>query len=139
MAVDLGSINWLAILACIVTGQILLSIWFIPLFGEAWAKEYGGEGTTRQQHTAEVPPYTYLIGAVCVMLLSIAVSVLQTALGVENIGGALQLAFFLATMVFIAMAMPAYAFLRRWTAFLLGAGSQVVVIFAVSIILVLWR
>ena len=139
MAIDLGSVNWLAILACVVVGQILLTIWFVPLFGDAWAKAYGGEGMTRQQHTAEVPPYTYAIGAGCVFLLSVGVALLQSALGVEDVGGALQLALFLSVMVFGAMAMPAYAFLKRWNAFWLGAGSQLVVILTVSTILALWR
>jgi len=139
MDIDLGTVNWLAILACVVVGQGLLTAWFVPLFGEAWAEEYGGAGTTRQQHTSELPGYTYAIGAGCVFALSLGVSVLQSALGIEGVAGALQLALFLAATVFVAMAMPAYAFLRRWRAFAIGAGSQLVVITVVSVILALWR
>ena len=139
MELSFSEINWLAILACVVAGQVLLTIWFVPLFGEAWAKAYGGEGMTREQHTKEVPPYTYAIGAACVFLLSVGLSVLQTALGATDVASALQLAAFLSVAVFVAMAMPAYAFLRRWNAFFLGAGSQLVVIFVNSIILALWR
>lgn len=138
MAIDFGAVNWLAVLACVVVGQILLTIWFIPLFGEAWAKAYGGPNMTREQHTAEVPGYTYAIGAGCVFVLSVGVSLLQAGLGVSTVGGALQLALFLSVFVFVAMAMPGYAFLRRWNAFFIGAGSQVVLIVAVSLILAMF-
>jgi len=138
MDLDFGQLNWLAILACVVAGQIVLTLWFVVLFGEPWAKAYGGGAMTKAQHTKEVPPYTYGIGAACVFLLSVGVSVLQTALGVDGVGGALQLACFLSVAVFVAMAMPAYAFLRRWNAWAIGAGSQIVLIFVVSTILAMW-
>ena len=131
-------INWLAVLACVAAGQVLLTVWFVVLFGEPWARAYGGEGMTKAQHTKEVPGYTYAVGAVCVLVLTLVVAVLQAGLGVQSIGGALKLAGFLA-LVFLAMALPGYAFLKRWNAFFLAAGSQVVVLVAVSIILAVWR
>jgi len=139
MDLDFGSIHWPAILACVVAGQITLTVWFVALFAKPWAKAYGGDEMTPQEHTKEVPPYTYGIGAACVFLLSIGVSLLQDALGVDGIGGALQLACFLSVSFFVAMAMPAYAFLRRWNAWLIGMGSQLLLITVVSIILALWR
>lgn len=137
MDIDFGAVNWLAILACVIVGQILLTVWFVPVFGDAWAKEYG-EGMTRAEHTAAVPPYTYAIGAGCVFLLSVGLSMMHHALGIESVGGALQLAGFLAVTVFVAMAMPAYAFLQRWNAFLIGAGSQLLLIVVLSVILAAW-
>lgn len=135
----LAAIHWPAIGACVVAGQIILTLWFVVLFGGPWAKAYGGEGMTKAQHTKEVPGYTYALGAACVFLLSVGVSVLQSALGVSDVAGAMQLALFLAVAIFVAMAMPAYAFLRRWSAWLIGAGSQIVLICVVSTILVLWK
>ncbi|MFT5679399.1 MAG: hypothetical protein ACI8RZ_000303 [Myxococcota bacterium] len=134
----LEHVNWLAILACVVAGQILLTVWFVVVFADPWAKAYGGEGMTRAEHTKAVPGYTYAIGAVCVFVLSLGLSLLQGALGVEGVGEALQLAGFLSVVIFVAMAMPAYAFLRRWRAFAIGAGSQLALIVVVSSILALW-
>ena len=139
MKLGLDQINWLAVVACVVAGQVVLTIWFVALFGEAWAKAYGGEEMTKAQHTKEVPGYTYAIGALCVFLLSVGVSLLQTAFQVQGVAGALQLALFLSIAVFVPMAMPAYAFLKRWRAFLIGAGSQVVLVSIVSVILALWK
>jgi hypothetical protein len=139
MNLSFASINWLAILACVVAGQVILTVWFVALFAKPWAVAYGGEGTTPKQHTQAVPGYTYGIGAVCVLLLSLGVSVLQTALGVNSVGDALQLGLFLALSIFVAMAMPAYAFLRRWSAWFISAGSQITLICVLSVILALWR
>jgi len=138
MLFDFSAINWLAVLACVVAGQIVLTVWFVALFGEPWAKAYGGEGMTKQQHTKEVPGYTYGIGAFCVFLLSVGLSLLQAALGVDGVGGALQLGLFVGVCFFVAMAMPAYAFLRRWDAWLIGAGSQLLLICVLSVILALF-
>lgn len=139
MELGLGQINWVAILACVVAGQIWLTLWFVGFFGEPWARAYGGEGMTRAQHTAEVPMYTYGIGALCVAALSIGISLLQTAFRVEGVLGALQLAAIVVIFVFVPMAMPAYAFLRRWSAFAIGAGSQITLVAILSCIVALLR
>ncbi len=133
-----GEINWLAVLACVVAGQVLLTIWFVALFAAPWAKAYGGEGMTKQQHTKEVPPWTYGVGAACVLALSIGISLLQAGLGVDGVGDALTLACFVSVGLFVPMALPAYAFLKKWDAFVIGAGSQVALVFAVSAILAVW-
>lgn len=133
------AINWLAILSCVVAGQIVLTIWFVALFGRPWAKAYGGPEMTQKQHTKEVPGYTYAIGAVCVLMLSLGLSFLHAALGVGNIFEALLVAGVLSATIFIPMAMPAYAFLRRWSAWWISVGSQLAVIAVVSVILVLWQ
>ena len=133
------AIDWLAIASCVVAGQLILTIWFVALFGRPWAKAYGGPEMTPKQHTKEVPGYTYGIGAACVLLLSLGLGFLQTALGVSRIFEALFLAGILSATIFIPMAMPAYAFLRRWGAWWISAGSQLAVIAVVSVILVLWR
>lgn len=139
MNLPFDEINWLAILACVVAGQIVLTIWFVALFGEPWARAYGGSAMTKSQHTKEIPGYTYAIGALCVLALSLGISLLQAALEVADVGGALTLALLLGVTIFGAMAMPAYAFLKRWSAFWIGAGSQLVLICIVSIILALWQ
>lgn len=137
MSLGFAEINWIAVVACVVAGQIWLTVWFVVLFKEPWARAYGGEGMTAAQHTKEVPMYTYGIGATCVFALSIGLSLLHTAVGATGIGDALVLACLLAVTVFVPMAMPAYAFLKRWNAFLIGAGSQITLLFILSTILAL--
>ena len=53
MEINLGAVNWLAIFACVVVGQVFLTVWFVPLFGEPWAKAYGA--ADKKQHAKEIP------------------------------------------------------------------------------------
>ena len=128
-------LQWVAILVSVVVGQIVSTLWFVALFGEPWAREYGVASS--KEHTKEVPPYTYAVGIACTTALAISLAVLQRAFGVQSVGGALQLAGFVSVGLCIATGVPGQAFLRRWRVALLACGSQVAMIVAMSIVLVL--
>ena len=136
MAAHFGNLNWLAILACVVVGQVFLTVWFVALFAKPWAKEYGVEDP--KQHTSEVPGYTYAIGAVCVALLSIGLGVVQSAMGVEGVLDGLMVGAFVALTFALATALPGYAFLKRYGAFSLALGSQTTLILILSTVLAAW-
>jgi len=53
MELTLSGINWFAVLASIAAGQVISTVWFVVLFGDPWAREYGA--ADKKQHTAEVP------------------------------------------------------------------------------------
>lgn len=137
MELTYSGLNWLAIFASFVVGQVVLTVWFAALFGEPWAKEYGA--TTKQEHTKAIPPYTYAIGAFCMLLLVTGLAVLQRALGVSTVGAGVGLGLFVALHVSIATALPGYAFLKRLNAFSLAIGAQVVAVVLVSAILAAWQ
>ncbi|MCA9705016.1 MAG: DUF1761 domain-containing protein [Myxococcales bacterium] len=118
-----------------IVGQLVSTIWFVVLFGEPWAREYGA--SSKQQHTKEVPPYTYGVGLLCTATLVVALALLQRALGVTTMGGALGLAAFVSVGFCIATGVPGQAFLRRWRVAALAFGSQVAMIVAISAALVL--
>ena len=128
--------NWLEVIACVVIGQIFLTIWFFAIFGEPWARAYGA--ADKAQHTKEIPGYTYAIGLICMILLVIGLASLQSALGVTTLGQGLALGLFVAIHFAIATAVPGYAFLKRWSACVLAVGSQTVLILLLSVILALW-
>ncbi len=135
MSLPFDSINWLAILVCLVVGQVLLTVWFAVIFKEPWARAYGGPEMTAKQHTKEVPGYTYAIGALCVVVLSLGLGLLRAMLGVQGVGASLGLGVFVGVAFFVPMAAPAYAFLRRGSAFALAAGSQLALVLALSLVL----
>ena len=137
MEFSVAKLDWLELLLCVVVGQALLTMWFAVLFAAPWARAYGGPSMTKAQHAQEVPGYTYAMGAVCVLLLSIGVAFLQQVIDSGTIGDAVLLALFLGIFVFLAMSIPGYAFLRRWSALLISAGSQLVLILVISVVLVL--
>lgn len=136
MIFDFAGLNWLAVLACVVLGQVVLTVWFAVIFSEPWAKAYGA--ADKAQHTAEVPMYTYGIGLACMVLLTLGLAILQKNLGVSGIAGGLSVGIFVAVMFCVATAMPGYAFLRRWSAFVLAIAAQILVILLNSVILAVW-
>ncbi len=132
---NLEQLNVVTLLVCIAIGQVFLTIWFVPLFGKPWARAYGVDDP--KEHTKAVPAYTYAIGAGCVLLLSVGLSLLQAWLRVETVGEALLIGLFVAIHFSIATALPGYAFLRRWRAFFLAIGSQTSLILILSAVIAL--
>ena len=137
MEIDVGRLHWPAIVTCVVVGQVVLTVWFVVLFGTPWARAYGA--TSRAQHTKEIPSYTYAIGAVCTLLLTVGLAVLQASLNIMTGTDGLVLGLFVALCFSVATAVPGYAFLRRWPAGFMAIGSQTLLIVIVSVILAAWQ
>ena len=137
MDLHLSSLNWFAIGTCLVFGQVFLSVWFIVLFGNPWAKEYGV--ADKKQHTKEIPGYTYGIQALCTFMLILGLAMLQSTLGVNTFTDGITLGLFVALFYSIATALPGYIFLKRMNAFWMAMGSQTILILVVSIILAVWQ
>ncbi len=137
MELSLAGINWIAVGACIVAGQVLLTVWFAAIFAKPWARAYGVDDP--KQHTREVPGYTYAIGLACTALATVGIAVLQAALGARGAGDGAALGLLLALCFGAATAVPGYAFLKRWSACGLAVGSQAMLIMAVSAVLAIWR
>ena len=137
MEVSLSEINWPAVGASVVAGQIISTLWFTVLFGDPWAKEYGAED--RKQHTKDIPGYTYAVQVACTIALVLTLALLQVWLGVESIVDARVLAVVVSIGFCVATLLPGQAFLGRWRVFAIAAGSQGAMIFAISIILGAWH
>lgn len=137
MEFNFETLNWAAIGICIVVGQLFLTAWFTVLFGTPWAKAYGVK--TKEEHTKEVPAYTYGIGLICTVLLTLGIALLQSNLAIHSLGDGLFLGIMLAIFFCISTALPGYAFLKRWNAFALAIGSQTLLIIMISIILAIWK
>lgn len=132
-----GNLNWLAILVSVIAGQIILTIWFAAVFADPWAKAYGA--ADKSQHMREIPGYTYAVGLVCMIALTIGLALLQQGLGITTLGAGLGSGLLVALCFSAATLLPGYAFLKKWDAAVLAAGSQFVVILVVSAILAVWQ
>ena len=137
MEIPFAEFNWLAIIASIIAGQVISTVWFVPLFGEPWAQEYGA--TDRQSHTSEIPGYTYGVQIACTIIMVLTVATLQKWLGTNTFGGGLSLGLLLAIGLVLATGIPGQAFLKRWRVAALASGCQAVMIIAISIILAVWQ
>ena len=129
MSIDFSMINWMAVLASIVAAQVISTVWFVVLFGEPWAKEYGAED--KKEHTKAIPPYTYGVQLMCTVTLVIALALLQQTLGVTSVGGALSSALFVILGFVISTGLPGQAFLKRWRVAAIAYGSQAAMILVI--------
>lgn len=137
MNLDLLNLNWLAIIVCLIFGQAFLSVWFIVLFGTPWAREYGVQN--KQQHTKEIPGYTYAVQALCTLLLIIGIAMMQNLVGIDTFQAGILFGLFVAVFFAIATSLPGYIFLKRMNAFLLAMGSQAILVIVFSAILAIWK
>ncbi len=137
MDMPFSDFNWAAIVASIVAGQVIATVWFVVLFGDPWAKEYGA--ADKKQHTAEVPGYTYGVQVLCTVALVFGIATLQRWLEVDTVGEALGSALFVSLHFVVATLLPGQAFLKRWRVAAIAGGSQVAMIVGISLILALWQ
>ena len=137
MSFAFADLNWLAIVVSIVVGQILSTVWFTVIFGEPWAREYGASSS--QEHTKELPFYTYIVGILSTAVLTLTIALLQKSLSISTVASALSLGLTLAIGICVATILPGQAFLKRYRVFAIAAGSQAVLILVISIILALWQ
>lgn len=136
MEIEFAALNWWGVLVGVIAGQVVSTIWFVVLFGEPWAREYGA--SSKQEHTKEVPPYTYGVGLLCTVLLVLSLALLQKALAITTVAGALHLGIFVSVGFCIATGVPGQAFLRRWRVALIAYGSQTAMILVISTVLALF-
>ena len=136
MLFNLAALNWIAIVTCVIVGQIFLTVWFAVLFAEPWAKAYGA--ADKAEHTKAIPGYTYGIGLVCMILLVIGLALVLNAAGVTTLGAGLGAGALIGVCFAAATALPGYAFLARFDAATYAIGSQVVLILILSAILGGW-
>lgn len=137
MDLHLSELNWPAVVASIVAGQVISTLWFTVLFGDPWAKEYGA--ADKAQHTKEIPPWTYGLQALCTVFLVLGIAILQRAFGVDSAGDAVLSALFVAIPFAAATILPGQIFLKRYRVAAIAIGSQVAMIVGISLILGLWR
>ncbi len=137
MEFNLSDFNWGAIAASVLAAQGIATVWFVVLFGEPWAKEYGAPN--KRQHTQEVPLYTYAVQVLCTAVLVLSLAVLHRWLAIDSVSEAVALGLFVSVGFCVATGLPGQAFLKRWRVALMAYGCQTTMILGISVILGAWR
>ena len=75
---DMGSINWLAILACVVAAQGIGFIWYSkPVLLNPWLKSIG----KKQNITENANPMTYILTILAAVIIAIFLTFVIAAMG----------------------------------------------------------
>ena len=137
MTLDFTALNWAAIGASVVAGQLISTVWFVVLFAKPWAQEYGV--ASAKEHTSQIPPWTYPIQILCTVALTVSLALFHQIAGVQSVADALAVAGFVIVGFSLSTGLPGQAFLKRWRVAAIAYGSQAAMIVGISLLLGLWR
>ena len=101
MSIDLGGVNWLAIIIGTVVYFLLGAVWFAPVtpLGKAWVKAAAYESPTAGTLSTNA---FYVIPLVTCLVMVTALALLASAIGVGDLGGGITLGL----VVGIGIAVP---------------------------------
>ena len=134
---DFSSINWLAVVACVVASMVIGFIWYNPkVFFNTWWKGIGKSEKDQPSPNPMIWVYTFIASAV----EAIFVSLLLTTMGSNTLAAGLQAGF----MIWLGFVAPTnlvnHLFAgRSWTVFLIEAGNHLAYLLAAGAILAVWR
>lgn len=134
---DMSSVNWLAVVACVVTAQVIGFLWYSkPVFLLPWLDSIGKD----EGFTQTAPPTSYLINIVASLVEAIFVSFLVSAMGSMGFLAGLT-AGFMIWLGFVATTSSTNAAfaqrgLKNW---LIESGNHLVTLLVMAAILASWR
>lgn len=83
MAIDVGSINWLAVVVGAAIYFVLGALWYSPpLFARPWQAAIGWDESRPQPETN---PLTYVVPGVLYLVAGIAMALIATATGTDTL------------------------------------------------------
>ena len=140
MNIDLGSLNYLAILLGVIINQAIGAAWY-SAFGKPWMAEAGFtqedleavKGTPRQW-------YPYIVAIVGALVFTLCLALLTQLTGAEAVGDGLFLGL-LAAIGFIATSYATtYSFEdRSLRLFLINSGYPVISYAIIGVMLAVWQ
>ena len=134
---NFGSVNWLAVLACVVLSGVIGFSWYHPsVFFKAWWK---GIGRT-EKDKPDPNPAMYVYTFVAAFVEAVAASFLLKAMGSTNLVSGLE-AGFMIWLGFVATTNLANNLFagRGWTVWLIESGDHLVYLLVCGAILSIWH
>jgi hypothetical protein len=140
---DFASINWLAVIACVIVALIVGSIWFGPkTFYPMWWKAIGK--SDKEGPSVQNPVIMWGLTILAAFVQSVFMALMVHAMGSMTTGGATlssgALAGFFLWLGFVApTSLTNKLFANRLTAWLLEAGNHLVTFVLMGAILGAWH
>lgn len=119
---ELGGLNWWAILLATVASFALGWLWYGPLFGQAWLAALG-----KREEELAPSPTPFIISFATALVTSVVLAAIMHGLGIANVAGGMALGL-VAGIGFIATSMASDSAFCGWGVKLWGiqAGYRVV-------------
>ena len=139
-AMDLGGLNWWAIIVAIVFNQVLGAAWY-STFAKPWMAEVGltDEGMEAMKGTPR-QWYPYVVAMVLALVFTLGLALLAQGLDVDTFGEGLGLGLLAAVGFVLTSNGINYAFEgRSLRLFAINAGYPLISYCVIGVLLALWR
>jgi hypothetical protein len=142
MTIDLGAINWLAVIVATLIYFALGAVWFAPAtpLGRAWVAASGYESPTTGVASSNlfyaVPVATAFVAVLATALLAAATG---TDTATEGIVLGLVVGVGYGATILLTTAAFEFAKPRQWTWGVVVASYQVVALLIAALVIALWR
>lgn len=139
MLIDLlGDLNWLAVVVATLAWYVFSAVWYsVPPISKAWIQ------ATRvtPQGTGNMPPPSTMIGTlVAYFVTTIVIALLVAALGITEVGNAIELGVLLGVAFGLVLAFITQLYEQKGSTYWLINGVGAVISFSiVSVVLALWE
>jgi len=142
MTLDLGAINWLAVIVATVIYFALGAVWFAPQtpIGRAWMSASGYQSPTTGATSTNL---FYIVPLATTFVIVLATALIAGATGTDTLGEGVVLGLvvgigYAATIVLTTAAFE-FSKPRQWTWGVIDASYHVLGMLIAAVILALWR
>ena len=142
MTLDLGTVNWLAVIVAAVIYFLLGAVWFAPQtpIGRTWVAASGYESPTSGMAASNV---FYVVPAATSLVAVTATALLAKATGTNTLSEGIVLGLVVgvgySAMTLVTTAAFEFSKPRQWTWGLIDASYHVVGLLISAIVLALWQ
>lgn len=132
-------VNYWAVLVAAVVNFVVGWIWYGPLFGDVWKKLMGLSDQSMKSMKL-TPMQAMSMGFVVALVMAYVLAHYASIVGITTIGGAFQLSFWTWLGFMATVSIGSYLWEGRpFKLFVLNAAEQLVALFLMAVVLVLWQ
>ncbi len=136
---DMASVNWMAVLACVIFAMVSGSVWYHPkVFFPAWWK---GIGKTEADRAAMSPgPMIWVLTIIAALVEAAGVSFLIKAMGADSLASGAAAGF----MLWLGLIAPTYLLNNLfaghgWKVWAIETGNHLLSLMVFGAILAAWK
>ncbi len=140
MTLDLGQLNWLAIIVGALVYFALGALWYSPmLFARPWQRSIGWD---ESREPPQASAMTYVLPLIAYIVMAVAVGMLAAATGTDELGEGIVLGLVLGIGLSLAHTFVDAAFSpdkpQPWTWFAINGTYHALGLLIVAVIIAIW-